>query len=238
MVRGREPLAKARHQPEAHAAKQRIYEQFARIPKALASPVRLELLDVLIQGERSVEEIAMTNALSVANASQHLQVLAAARLVESRREGHRVLYRVADPSVEVLLHMLRGTAERRLAELESVARGYLERADEFEPIDRDELLRRMDAGTVLLIDVRPTEEFEQGHLPGAISVPLEEVERWARVSPKDKEIVAYCRGPYCVWAIQAVERLNGLGIQATRLRDGVSEWRVAGLPMNTAIAHD
>jgi rhodanese-related sulfurtransferase/DNA-binding transcriptional ArsR family regulator len=237
MVRGRDSLERSRHQSETHAAKQRMYEQFARIPKALASPVRLELLDVLVQGERSVEELATTNGLSVANASQHLQVLAAARLVNSRREGHRVLYRIADGSVEALLQTLRSTAERRIAELESVARSYLARSDEFEQIDRAELIRRMEAGTVVLIDVRPPEEFVQGHLPGAISVPLDEVERWALATPKDKEVVAYCRGPYCVWAIQAVERLTAHGIRAARLRDGVGEWRVAGLPIESSPAY-
>lgn len=218
---------------KSHLAKQRIYEQFARIGKALGSPARLELLDLLVQGERSVDALATATELSIANTSQHLQVLAGARLVESRREAQRVLYRLADPSVEVLWQTLRLTAERRLAELDAVAREYLVHRDELEPIDRGELTKRMRAGTVTLIDVRPVEEFAQGHLPGAVSVPLEEVKSWAKRAPKRKQVVAYCRGPYCVWALEAVELLADQGIRAARLEEGVGEWRAAGLPIET-----
>ena len=214
-----------------HAAKQRIYEQFARIGKALASPARLELLDLLVQGERSVDALAAAAELSIANTSQHLQVLAGARLVESRRDAQRVLYRLADPSVEALWQTLRRTAEHRLAELDAVARAYLVHRDELEPIDRGELTRRMRAGTVTLIDVRPVDEFAQGHLPGAVSVPLAEVKAWAKRAPKRRQVVAYCRGPYCVWALEAVARLAGQGLRAARLEDGVGEWRAAGLPI-------
>jgi rhodanese-related sulfurtransferase len=214
-----------------HAAKQRIYEQFARISKALAAPARLELLDLLSQGERSVDALARATELSVANASQHLQVLAAARLIDSRRDGQRVLYRVADPSVEALWHALRRTAEVRLAELDEVAREYLIGRDDFEPIERAELRRRLRAGTVTLIDVRPVEEYEQAHIEGAVSVPLDELPKWARSAPKKKQVVAYCRGPYCVYALQAVEALRRKGIDAVRAEDGVSEWREAGLPI-------
>jgi rhodanese-related sulfurtransferase len=218
-----------------HAAKQRIYEQFARISKALAAPARLELLDLLSQGERSVDALAKATELSVANASQHLQVLAAARLIESRRDGQRILYRVADPSVETLWHALRTTAEARLAELDEVAREYLIGRDDFEPIARTELLRRLRAGTVTLIDVRPVEEYQQAHIEGAVSVPLDELPKWARTAPKKKQVVAYCRGPYCVYALQAVEALRKKGIDAARADDGVSEWREAGLPV--AVGH-
>jgi len=217
-----------------HAAKQRIYEQFARISKALAAPARLELLDLLSQGERSVDALAKATGLSVANASQHLQVLAGARLVESRRDGLRVLYRVAAPSVETLWHALRATAEARLAELDSVAREYLVGRDDFEPIGRAELVRRLRAGTVTLIDVRPPEEYRQGHIEGAISVPLEDLPTWARTAPKRKQVVAYCRGPYCVYALQAVAALRKRGIDAVRAEDGVSEWRAAGLAIASA----
>ena len=215
----------------SHDAKQRIYEQFARISKAMGAPARLELLDLLSQGERSVDALAKLTALSVANASQHLQVLAAARLVASRRQGQRVLYRLADDSVEALFHALRATAESRLTELDEVARAYLVGRDDFEPISRTELRRRLQAGTVTLIDVRPLEEFEQGHIPGAISVPVEQVTTWARAVPKGRTVVAYCRGPYCVYALQAVARLRKRGITAVRTEDGVSEWRAAGLPL-------
>lgn len=216
-----------------HLAKQRIYEQFARIGKALGSPARLELLDLLVQGERSVDALAVATEMSIANASQHLQVLAGARLVESRREAQRVLYRLADPSVEALWQTLRLTAERRLAELDAVAREYLVHRDELEPIDRDELTKRMRAGTVTLIDVRPVDEFAQGHLPGAVSVPLDELKSWAKRAPKRKQVVAYCRGPYCVWALEAVELLADQGLRAARLEEGVGEWRAAGLPIET-----
>jgi len=214
-----------------HAAKQRIYEQFARIAKALAAPARLELLDLLHQGERSVDALARAAGLSVANASQHLQVLAAAHLVETRRVGQRILYRVADDSVEALWHALRRTAEARLAELEQVARQYLTGRDELEAIDRAELVRRLRAGTVTLLDVRPPEEFEQGHIAGAISVPLDRLPAYVKSAPRRGLIVAYCRGPYCVYAVEAVATLRKRGIQAMRFEDGVSEWRAAGLPI-------
>ena len=215
------------------AAKQRIYEQFARISKALAAPARLEILDVLSQGERSVDGLARATEMSIANTSQHLQILAAARLVESRRDGQRILYRVGDESVETLWHALRRTAEARLAELDEVARNYLVGRDDFEPIDRAELARRVRAGTVTLIDVRPAEEYEQGHIAGAVSVPLDQLPAFIEKSPKKRQVVAYCRGPYCVYALQAVAALRKRGIRATRSDAGVSEWRAAGLPIET-----
>lgn len=217
-----------------HTAKARIYEQFARIGKALAAPGRLELIDLLLQGERSVEALAREAQMSMANASQHLQVLLAARLVETRRESQRIYYRLASPSVVELWLALRRTAETQLAELPAVAREYLGDPDAFEPIDRDELARRIEAGSVVLIDVRPQEEFEQGHIAGAVSVPLESLKTWARDdAPKRKQIVAYCRGPYCVYAIEAVAELKKRGLRATRTEDGVAEWRAAGYPTET-----
>ena len=212
-----------------HLAKVRIYEQFARVGKALAAPARLELLDLLAQGERSVDALASEAQLSVANASQHLQVLLAARLVETRRDAQRIYYRLASAEVADLWLALRRAAEAQLAEVPEVAREYLGDADAFEPIDRDELARRLEAGTVVLIDVRPSEEFEQAHIPGAISVPISEIKSWARdEAPRRKQIVAYCRGPYCVYAVQAVAELRKRGRRAVRLRDGVVEWRAAG----------
>lgn len=219
-----------------HAAKQRIYEQFGRIGKALASPSRLELLDLLGQGERSVDALARACELSVANASQHLQALYAARLVESRRDGQRIYYRLADPSVAALFQALRATAQKQLAEVDAVAREYLEGRDQFEPIDRSELVRRMKAGSVTVIDVRPVEEYEQAHLPGAICVPLDEVKEFARKAPRKKQVVAYCRGPYCVFALKAVAELKKRGIEAVRFEDGVQEWRAAGLPLEAGSA--
>jgi len=217
----------------SHAAKQRIYAQFARLGKALASPSRLELFDLLAQGERAVDALAREAELSIGNASQHLKVLHAARLVDSRRDGQRVLYRLADPSVEALWHALRHAAEQQLAELDAVASGYLAGREEFEPIDRAELVQRLKAGTVTLIDVRPTVEYEQAHIAGAISVPLDGVKAWARRVPRRKQVVAYCRGPYCVFALQAVRALRKRGVPAVRAEDGVMEWRLAGLPLET-----
>ena len=219
-----------------HAAKQRIYEQFARIGKALAAPARLELLDLLGQGERSVDALARACDLSVANASQHLQALYAARLVESRRDGQRIYYRLAGRSVAELFQALRTTAQKQLAEVDAVAREYLEGRDAFEPIDRDELRRRMKAGAVTLIDVRPVEEYEQAHLPGALCVPLDDVKEFARKAPKRKQVVAYCRGPYCVFALKAVAELKRRGLNATRFEDGVQEWSAAGLPLESGRA--
>ncbi len=220
-----------------HAAKQRIYEQFARLGKALAAPGRLELIDLLVQGERSVDALAKEAQMSVANASQHLQVLLAAHLVETRRDAQRIHYRLAAPSVIELWLALRRTAESQLAELPAVAREYLGDPSGFEPIERDELARRIKAGTVVVIDVRPIEEFEQGHIAGAVSVPLDALKSWARDdAPKRKQIVAYCRGPYCVYALNAVAELNKRGLRAARSEDGVAEWGAAGYPVESGRA--
>jgi rhodanese-related sulfurtransferase/DNA-binding transcriptional ArsR family regulator len=219
----------------ARTAKQRIYEQFARIGKALAAPGRLELIELLVQGERPVDALAREAAMSVANASSHLQVLSAARLVETRREAQRIYYRLASPSVVELWLALRRVAEDQLEELDAVTRAYLGEPEAFEAIDRHEIARRLANGTVVLIDVRPSEEFEQGHIAGAISVPLRELERWAGSAPKRKQIVAYCRGPYCVYAIQADQKLKRRGLRAARSQDGIAEWRAAGLPVATSL---
>jgi rhodanese-related sulfurtransferase/predicted transcriptional regulator len=222
--------------PANHAAKQRIYEQLSRIAKALAAPARLALLDVLLQGERSVDALARAAHLSVPNASQHLQVLAGARLVDARRDGQRVLYRIADDSIEVLWHALRRAAETRLAELDAVVRDYLGGRDDFEPIGRTELVGRLKAGSVTLIDVRPVEEYQAAHIAGAVSVPLARIAAFARTVPRGRSVVAYCRGPYCVLSVQAVAALRKRGITALRLDDGVSEWRAAGLPIERSAA--
>ncbi len=214
-----------------HEKKRRIYEQFARIGKALASPTRLELLDLLSQGERSVDALAKQASLEVASASQHLRALAAARLVETRRDGQRVVYRVADPSVVALYHSLRAAAESQLAEVDSVARAYLDGRHELEAIDRAELSRRLREGSVVLIDVRPGEEFAQGHIRGALSVPSDRIATWADTAPRKKQIVAYCRGPYCVYAVDAARELGERGLRVRYLADGVPEWRAAGLPV-------
>jgi rhodanese-related sulfurtransferase len=206
-----------------------LYEQFARIGKALASARRVELLDLLCQGERSVEALAQAAGMSVTNTSQHLQILRAAHLVESRREGTKVLYRVADDAVCRFVLELRELARGRLAEVDRLVHRLLD--DGLEPMAREELLERMERGAVVLVDVRPREEFAAGHIPGAVSVPLGLLEDLLETLPADAEVVAYCRGPYCLLAPQALDILGAHGLRARRLEDGFPEWRLAGLPV-------
>lgn len=211
--------------------KDSLYAEFARIGKALANPHRLEFLDLLAQREWSVEDLARETALSVANASQHLQVLRAAQLVETRRDGLRMYYRLADEGVYRLLQVIRDLGETRLAEIDRIARTFLGNRDEFEPIDAPSLLRRLTDENLIVLDVRPAEEYRAGHLPGARSIPIDELEaRLGELSP-DKEIVAYCRGPYCVFADEAVELLAAHGYRAQRFTHGFPDWQVAGLPV-------
>ena len=211
--------------------KDAIYEQFAHIGKAVSSPKRLELLDLLCQGERTVDVLAAETGMAVANASRHLQVLRAARLVEAEKEGVFVRYRLADQAVCEFFRSMRLLAESRLAEVEQTKRRFLRARGEMEPVNRDELLGRVRTGAVTVLDVRPAVEYVAGHIPGAISVPLEDLERKLSELPRDQEIVAYCRGPYCVLAIQAVEILRKRGFQAVRLEDGVQDWRARGFPV-------
>lgn len=210
-----------------------LYEQFARIGKAVAHPKRIELLDLLCQGERSVEVLAKTAALTVTNASAHLKVLREARLVETRPAGTKVYYRLAGESVCGLFFSMRDLAAERYAEVEMIVRDYFQARDELEPITREELMARADDGGVVVLDVRPREEYDAGHIPGAISVPLGELEGRLDALPRDAEIVAYCRGPYCVLAPQALTLLRRKGYRARRLQDGLPEWRRAGLPVET-----
>jgi rhodanese-related sulfurtransferase len=208
--------------------KDAVYEQFSRVGKAVSAPKRLELLDLLCQGPRTVEILADQVAISVANASQHLQVLRAARLVETEKKGLYVEYRLADAQVCRFLQTLRELAESRLAEVEQVTRQYLEARGAMERVDGDELLRRVRNGEVTILDVRPPEEFQAGHIPGALSVPLAELKKRVAELPKDRDVVAYCRGPYCVMAIEAVALLRKKGFRAYRLEPGVVEWRARG----------
>lgn len=208
-----------------------LYTQFARIGKAVAHPKRIELLDLLCQGERSVEVLAEAAAMSVTNTSAHLRVLRESRLVITRKEGTRVFYRLADDAVCQFFINLRDLASDRYAEVDRIVRDYFEARDQLEPIDRKELLERADQGEVVVLDVRPREEYEAGHIPGAVSVPLKELRRRMASLPRDAEIVAYCRGPYCVLAPQALELLRRRGFRVRRLEDGFPEWRQAGLPV-------
>jgi rhodanese-related sulfurtransferase/DNA-binding transcriptional ArsR family regulator len=208
--------------------KDNIYEQLARIGKATAAPKRLELLDLLCQAPRTVEALAQQAGASVANTSQHLQVLRAARLVEAEKRGLYVEYRVAGDEVVRFVLALRSLAESRLAEVEHLARDYFERRGELEAVDGEELLRRVRSGEVTVLDVRPPEEYRAGHIPGALSIPVGELRARLGELPKHREVVAYCRGPYCVMAVEAVEVLFEKGFKAQRMEQGVVDWRARG----------
>lgn len=216
--------------------KQTLFAAFAEVAKALAHPHRLALLEQLAQGERSVELLADRVQLSLANASQHLQHMRRAGLVAGRREGKYVFYRLADDAVLDCLAALRRVAERRSAEVERVVRSYFDDRDSLEPVSRAELLSRIKAGAVTVLDVRPADEFALGHLPGAVNVTLAELERRLGAFSRRREIVAYCRGPYCVLSYEAVARLRARGFKIRRLEDGYPEWRAAGLPVESGEA--
>jgi len=214
--------------------KDRVYEQLARISKAIASPQRLELLDLLSQSPRTVENLAQEAHLTVANTSRHLQILRAAHLIEAEKEGVFVRYRIADETVADFYRVLRILAASHLAELDHVTRQFFAERGGLEPVDRKALLARVRKGLVTVLDVRPQEEYATGHIAGAVSIPLAELKDRLAELPRDKDIVAYCRGPYCVLAAQAVELLRERGFRVVRLEDGVSDWRAHGLPVATA----
>lgn len=209
--------------------KNAIYEQFARVGKALATPHRIELVELLSQGPRTVETLARMTDMSLANTSQHLQVLRGAGLLVATKEGLFVTYRLADPSVADLLLALRKVAETRLAEVAKITRAFLAENALLEPVDEDALRRKVRKGEVTLLDVRPPEEYEAGHIPGALSMPLPELARRLSDLPKRREVVAYCRGPYCVLAVEAVKLLRARGFKAVRLEEGVLDWAALGL---------
>lgn len=219
------------------ATKTALFEQFARVGKAIAHPGRLELVDLLAQGERTVESLARAAGLAVSTTSAHLQNLKQAGLVRTRREGTRIYYALAGDDVARLLVELRAVAQTRLADTDRAARAYLgldrDRARNDVEVSREELLRRVDDGAVLVLDVRPAEEYTGGHIPGAVCVPVDELSDRLAELPSDRPIVAYCRGRYCVFAFEAVRQLRARGRDATRLVDGMLEWRLAGLPVST-----
>ena len=217
---------------DSHRAfKDRLYGQFARLGKALASPHRIEMLELLAQSERTVESLAAEIGLSLANASQHLQVLRQAALVESRKEGLFVYYQLVDPSVFDLCAALHTVAERRLADLDRLVREHFGDRTDAEPVRMRELLVRARTSDVVILDARPSVEYRAGHIAGAISVPIDELQVRLRSLPNDKEYVAYCRGPYCVYADRAVELLRKSRRRASRLLEGFPEWRAAGFPI-------
>jgi rhodanese-related sulfurtransferase/DNA-binding transcriptional ArsR family regulator len=211
--------------------KSAVYQQLARVAQALASDARLHLLEYLGQTERSVDELATMTGLSVANCSKHLQALRQAGLVLARKEGLRVYYTLAGDDVSLLLTSLREVAEHRVAEVDRLLRTWLAHRDEMEPVPATELLECAKKGLVTVLDVRPAEEYAAGHLPGAINVPIGKLESYLSKLPRRKEVVAYCRGPYCLMSFDAVEKLRKRGWKARRLQDGFPEWRAAGLPV-------
>lgn len=211
--------------------KKDLFEQFALVGKSLSNGNRLELLEFLAQGERTVDELAKVSGLTVANTSQHLQGLRRSGLVKSRAEGQKSYYRLSDYSVVELLNLMRKIAEENLAEIQVLVANYLSSKDDLEPISRDELLKRAKKGTVTVIDVRPEREFEMGHLPYAINIPLSELKKELKNLPRKKEIVAYCRGPHCILSFELVQELRSRGYKARRLEDGFPEWKLEGLPI-------
>lgn len=213
--------------------KDAAYEQLARIGKAVASPKRIELLDLISQGEHSVESLANETGISIANASQHLQVLRAAQLVETRRDGQHIYYRATDPDIGGFVRSLRLLASKQLAELDKLVFQFNSDQGELESIDIQTLARRLRAGKVLLLDARPESEYLAGHLPGAINVPPEALARGIKALPKSKQVVAYCRGPYCVYAAEAVRLLRKQGFNAVRMHDGPADWRANGFLLET-----
>ncbi len=210
--------------------KSALFAGFAEVAKALGHGQRLEILELLAQGERSVEALAERIGLPIANVSQHLRLMRRTGLLTSRREGKRVLYRLSDPSVLDLMAALRRVAERNFAEVRDVIGSYFHRCDALEAVSRKELVQRMKDGIVTVLDVRPQDEYAAGHLPDAVNIPLRELTRRLRELPKGREIVAYCRGPYCVLAFEAVALLRDRGFKIRRLQDGFPEWKAAGLP--------
>ena len=216
---------------DEHARKMALYEQFARVGKALANPVRLELLDLLAQGERSVENVAETAGMKLSNTSAQLRTLAGAGLVTSRRDGVKIYYRLPDQQVSAFVGQVQEFAASRLAEAEHAARNYLGDVEALEPVAQDELYRRLRDGQVLALDVRPEAEYAAGHIPGAVNVPHDQLAARLAELPESADIVAYCRGRYCVLAPDAVRLLRARGFSARPLEGGLPDWRLAGLPV-------
>ncbi|GAA3772818.1 ArsR/SmtB family transcription factor [Streptomyces chiangmaiensis] len=211
-----------------------LFGQLARIGKAISNPKRIELLDILGQGERSVESLATVTHMTVGNTSSHLQVLRNARMVETRKEGTKVFYSLADERVAGFVRELWSLADARLAEVDRLIREYLQGEETLERVTREQLVSRSLSGNVYIIDVRPTEEYAAGHIPGAVSVPFDELTEHLAKLPADMDIVAYCRGPHCVFAPKAAQILRQHGLRAMVLEDGMPEWRQGGLPVSTA----
>lgn len=212
--------------------KKKLFEQFARVAKSLASPNRLDLLETLAQGEKSVDGLAQATGMSVANTSHHLQILRDSGLVESRKEGLQVFYRLSDDQIPTLMGCISRIAERHLAEVDRIVREHFEVRDALTPVGRDELMARVKQGETMVIDVRPAAEYQAGHIPGAVNIPVDELPGHLETLPRELEIVAYCRGPYCMLAFDAVAKLREAGYQARRLEDGFPEWKAEKRPVD------
>ena len=213
--------------------KQALFGQLARVAQALASDSRLEILDYLAQGERGVDDLARAAGLSVANTSKHLQQLKGVGLVEARRDGKQVFYGLADDRVLDALATLRALAESHTEEVKTLVASYLNARDQLEPVPAQELLSRANSGLVTVLDVRPPEEFAQGHIPGALNIPVDDLASQLHALPNNQEVIAYCRGPWCVLSFEAVRLLRDAGFEARRLQEGLPEWRYAGHPLET-----
>ncbi len=211
--------------------KDTVFEQFAKIAHAFSSPKRLEIIDILAQGERDVDSLSRQVNMTIANTSRHLQALKHARLVENRKAGVQVFYRLAGAEVLHCYNQLQSLAEKRSVEIREIVRVFFEDRDGLEPVSKDELWKRMQDKDVIVLDVRPSEEYKNGHIAGALSVPLSELKNKLKEIPQDRQIVAYCRGPYCVLSAEAMEILRTAGYQAIRLKEGLPEWKEAGLPL-------
>jgi ArsR family transcriptional regulator len=213
------------------SVKETLLTAFAAVAKAAAHPHRFAILEHVAQGERTVEGLADRTGLSIANASQHLQSMRRAGLLAARRDGKFTLYRLADDSVLDLMHAISRVAERNVSEVEGIVRGYFHERDSMEPVSRTELRKRFKEGLVTVLDVRPADEFANGHIPGAINIPVGELKKRLSELPRKQEVVAYCRGAFCVMAFEAVALLRTSGFKSSRLEDGLPEWRAAGLPV-------
>jgi rhodanese-related sulfurtransferase len=211
--------------------KNALYEQFARIGNALASPKRIELLDLLSQGEKTVEQLSVQIATPIKNTSAHLRVLREARLVATRRDGTYICYRPASDEVFTLLRVMQTIGHRHLSDIDHIVKQYLDDRDQFDPVTLKDLRRMMRADEITVVDVRPADEYESGHIPGALSIPVGELKRRLREIPKGREVVAYCRGRYCVFSLDAVKLLRKQGYRARRAEEGLADWKAAGLPV-------
>jgi len=213
--------------------KKKLFEQFARVAKSLASPNRLELLETLAQGEKSVDALAQATGMSVANTSHHLQILRDSGLAESRKLGLQVIYRLSDDQIPILMGCISRIAEKHLAEVERIVREHFDARDALTPVGRNDLMARVKEGGAMVIDVRPAAEYAAGHIPGAINIPVDELPQHLEALPHEQEIVAYCRGPYCMLAYDAVATLREAGYQARRLEDGFPEWKAESRPVDS-----